>query len=106
MFSPEVYSSRRNALRHQIQSGIVLFPGNTESSMNYPDNTYTFRQDSNFSYFFGLHHPNLAGVVDIDNNVDYIFGNDVDIEDIIWMGPQPTIAEQAESRNKELGPAE
>jgi Xaa-Pro aminopeptidase len=95
MFSHEIYTRRRNALRHEIKSGIILLPGNAEASMNYPDNTYIFRQDSNFSYFFGLDHPNLAGVIDVDNGVDYIFGNDVEIEDIIWMGPQPTIAEQA-----------
>lgn len=95
MFSQEIYLKRRNDIRNEIKSGIILLPGNSESPMNYPDNTYTFRQDSNFSYFFGLNHPNLAGVIDIENGVDYIFGNDVDIEDIIWMGPQQTIAEQA-----------
>lgn len=95
MFAQEIYIKRRNALRSEVKSGIILLPGNKEASMNYPDNTYTFRQDSNFSYFFGLNHPDLAGVIDIDNGIDYIFGNDVDIEDIIWMGPQPGIAEQA-----------
>jgi Xaa-Pro aminopeptidase len=64
--------------------------------MNYTDNTYHFRQDSNFLYFFGLDHPGLAGVMDVDNNRDYIFGNDVDMDDIIWMGPQPSMKERAE----------
>jgi len=95
MFSPEIYINRRNALRREVKSGVILLPGNAEASMNYPDNTYAFRQDSNFSYFFGLDHPDLAGIIDIDNGVDYIFGNDVDIDDIIWMGPQPTISERA-----------
>ena len=74
---------------------MVLILGNTEASYNYPANTYHFRQDSDFLYFFGLDHPGFAGVMDIDENKDYIFGNDVDIDDIIWMGPQPSVKEQA-----------
>lgn len=97
MFKPETYTSRRNALRKEVKSGIILLPGNTEAAYNYPANPYSFRQDSNFSYFFGLDMPDLVGVMDIDNGVDYIFGNDVDIDDIIWMGPQPSISKLAES---------
>ncbi len=95
MFNSDVYTSRRNALRKLMPSGIILFPGNTEASYNYPANTYTFRQDSNFSYFFGLENPDFAGVIDVDNDVDYIFGNDFEIDDIIWMGPQPKVADLA-----------
>ena len=95
MFSAEVYTKRRNALRKELKYGIVLFPGNSEAAYNYPANTYTFRQDSNFSYFFGLDHPDLAGVIDLENGIDYIFGNDVGIDDIIWMGPQASMHEQA-----------
>jgi Xaa-Pro aminopeptidase len=78
-----------------MTSGLVLIPGNTEASYNYPANTYHFRQDSNFLYFFGLDHPDYFGVIDIDENKDYIFGNDVDLDDIIWMGPQPFIKDMA-----------
>ena len=95
MFNSEVYTERRNALRKLVKSGIILFPGNTEAAYNYPANTYTFRQDSNFSYFFGLENPDFAGIVDIDNGTDYIFGNDFEIDDIIWMGPQPKVADLA-----------
>ncbi len=95
MFTSKVYTARRNRLRNKMQSGLVLILGNTEASYNYPANTYHFRQDSDFLYFFGLDHPDFAGVLDIDENKDYIFGNDVDIDDIIWMGPQPTVKEQA-----------
>ena len=95
MFTPEEYTKRRNALRKELKSGIVLLPGNREAAYNYPANTYTFRQDSNFSYFFGLDHPDLAGVIDLENGVDYIFGNEVDIDDIIWMGPQPLMRDLA-----------
>ncbi|MCD4719996.1 MAG: aminopeptidase P N-terminal domain-containing protein, partial [Desulfobacula sp.] len=95
MFDAKVYNDRRNRLRKEIESGIVLILGNPEASFNYPANTYHFRQDSNFLYFFGLDHPDLAGVMDIDENKDYIFGNDVDLDDIIWMGPQPLMSEQA-----------
>lgn len=95
MFDAKVYTDRRNRLRKHIGNGIILLPGNTEASFNYPANTYHFRQDSNFLYFFGIDHPDLAGVIDLDENKDYIFGNDVDIDDIIWMGPQPSISDQA-----------
>ena len=94
MFSPRVYQERRNRLRKEMSSGILLFPGNKEVSFNYPAKTYSFRQDSNFSYFFGLDHPDLAGVIDLDSGKEILFGNDVDIDDIIWMGKQPTMKEQ------------
>ncbi|MBW6459890.1 MAG: aminopeptidase P family protein [Bacteroidales bacterium] len=95
MFAPSVYASRRARLRQLVSSGLILFPGNPEASMNYPANTYHYRQDSNFLYYFGLDHPDLAGVIDLDNGKDIIFGNDVDIDDIIWMGPQPSMNERA-----------
>ncbi len=95
MFKKEVYADRRNRLREEMSSGLVLIPGNSEASFNYPANTYHFRQDSNFLYFFGIDLYDLVGVMDVDANKDYIFGNDVDIDDIIWMGPQPTIKDQA-----------
>ncbi|MCX6266136.1 MAG: aminopeptidase P family protein [Bacteroidetes bacterium] len=95
MFPSTVYSDRRKKLRNELSGGLILFLGNQEVPFNYPANTYSFRQDSNFSYFFGLDHPDLAGIIDLDNGIDYIFGNDVDIDDIIWMGVQPTIRDQA-----------
>ncbi len=95
MFKKEVYIDRRNRLKNEISSGLAIIFGNAEASYNYPANTYHFRQDSDFLYFFGLYHPDFVGVIDIDNKKDYIFANDVDIEDIIWMGPQPTVKDQA-----------
>ncbi len=94
MFPSGIYSNRREKLRNELTRGLVLFLGNQEVPFNYPSNTYSFRQDSNFSYFFGLDHHDLAGVIDLDNGEDWIFGNDVDIDDIIWMGKQPSIKEQ------------
>jgi Xaa-Pro aminopeptidase len=95
MFTKETYIHRRAILRQKIGSGIILIPGNQESPMNYPENTYHFRQDSTFLYFFGLDLPGMFGVIDVDNNLDFLYANDVDIEDIIWMGPQKSVAEQA-----------
>lgn len=95
MFEASIYTQRRNALRSRMNKGIVLLPGNSEAPMNYPANTYHFRQDSNFLYFFGLSQPDLAGVIDLDNGTDILFGDDFGIEDIIWMGPQPSMAERA-----------
>lgn len=95
MFTKETYIRRREQLRKDVNSGIILILGNKEVAFNYPANTYHFRQDSNFLYFFGLNMPDVAGIIDIDNNKDWLFGNDVDLDDIIWMGPQPTMHELA-----------
>jgi len=95
MFDKVTYIKRRSTLKSKGLKGIGLIPGNMESPMNYKDNTYHFRQDSSFLYFFGLTLPGLAGIIDFDSGEDYIFGNDVDIEDIIWMGPQIPLKENA-----------
>ena len=95
MFKKEVYISRRARLHEIMKSGLALFIGNVESPMNYPANQYHFRQDSDFLYYFGLDLPGFAGLMDFDTGKDWIFGKDVDIDDIIWMGPQPTVKELA-----------
>ncbi|MEI8046479.1 MAG: aminopeptidase P family protein [Bacteroidota bacterium] len=95
MFSKEIYIQRREKLRKSIGSGLILLLGNDESPMNYADNGYHFRQDSTFLYFLGLNHPFLAGVLDCDAGEDTIFGNDLTVEDFVWMGPQPTLAVQS-----------
>ncbi len=97
MFNPKTYIDRRKQLKSQFQSGLLLFLGNDESSMNYHDNTYHFRQDSSFLYYFGLdEQAGLAGLIDLDNDRDYIFGDDYTIDHIVWMGSMPTIKERSE----------
>ena len=95
MFSQETYIQRRDKLRKKFKSGLLLFLGNTEAPMNYPGNTYKYRQDSNFLYFFGLDHPGLAAVMDIEAGTDCMYGDDYTLDDVIWMGPQPTIADMS-----------
>ena len=95
MFDSIIYQNRRQALRKLMGHGIVLLLGNNEAPCNYTDNEYLYRQDSTFLYFFGQSHPGYAGILDIDANEDYFFGNDVDMDDIIWMGVQPTIKDLA-----------
>lgn len=95
MFETKTYVNRRDKLRKSLKDGIVLILGNVDVPMNYPANTYHFRQDSNFLYFFGIDHQGMAGIMDIDNKVDYLFGDDVSIDDIIWMGPQPLLKDKA-----------
>lgn len=95
MFQAEVYIQRRKILCEKIGSGLILFWGNDESPMNYPDNTYHFRQHSSFLYYFGIDFPSLAAVIDVDNHHQIIFGDDFTIDDIVWLGPQTTIAERA-----------
>jgi Xaa-Pro aminopeptidase len=95
MFPTQLYIERRESLRRKISNGLILFLGNTDIPYNYRSNTYHFRQDSTFSYFFGLHQPDLAGIIDLEEGSELIFGNDIDIEDIIWMGNLPSIKERA-----------
>jgi len=95
MFKKETYINRRKQLKTNFNTGILLFLGNEESSMNYMDNTYRFRQDSSFLYYFGLDYPGLVGIIDIENDKDYIFGDDLTIDHIVWMGSQPTIKERS-----------
>lgn len=94
MFEVSTYINRRKRLRNQVDSGILLFLGNDESPMNYADNPFHYRQDSTFLYFFGLSFAGLAAVVDIDEDRDILFGDDLTVEDIVWMGTQPTLAER------------
>jgi len=96
MFNRETYISRRQKLTQHISEGIILLLGNVDSPMNYADNTYYFRQDSSFLYFFGLDFQKLAGVIDVESGEEIIFGDDVEIEDIIWMGPQIALKEKAD----------
>ena len=96
LFESQVYKNRREKLMNAVNGGIAVFLGNHEAPMNYPDNTYNFRQDSDFLYFFGLSIADIAAVIDFDAHQSIIFGNDFTIDDIIWMGDQPTIASLAE----------
>lgn len=97
MFSQEIYLGRRERLSKNMKGGIAFFPCNNEAPMSYPANCYRFRQDSTFNYFFGLLEPmRMAGIIDFDKNETILFGEDYTIDDIIWMGPQPTIKELAE----------
>ncbi len=95
MFEKEVYIKRRQRLKSLINNGIALFVGNVEAPMNYPDNTYHWRQDSDFLYFFGIDLPGLAGVIDFNSGDEIVFGDDFTVDDIVWMGPQPSVAELA-----------
>ena len=96
MFDKNTYIRRRKELQAKVKDGILLFLGNNESPMNYPSNTYHYRQDSHFIYFFGIQVDHLAAIIDLDEQKEIIFGNDYTIDDIIWMGNQPTIQSLAD----------
>ncbi|WP_372753861.1 aminopeptidase P family protein [Labilibaculum sp.] len=96
MFQKTTYLERRKKLKQKVGNGLILFFGNDESPMNYADNTFHFRQNSTFLYYFGLNRPELAAVIDIDNDAEIIFGDEYTVEDFVWRGTQPTIASKAE----------
>jgi Xaa-Pro aminopeptidase len=93
MFDPAIYRARRERLKKDVGSGVILLLGNDEVGMNYAANTYHFRQDSTFLYFFAVDLPGVAAVVDIDQNTETIYGDDLTVDDIVWTGPQPTLAD-------------
>ncbi len=95
MFSTQTYIERRSTLKRTVGSGLILIMGNEEAPMNYHDNTYRYRQDSNFLYYFGISLANLAAVIDVDSGEEIIFGDEFTMDDIIWVGPQPTLNDQA-----------
>ena len=112
MFSKKTYRERRKALKEKVSTGLILFFGNEDSPMNYTDNTYHFRQDSTFLYYFGIQRPGLIALLDIDNDREILFGDDYTVEDWVWMGPQPTVKYLAENCDvgqvqplNELGPS-
>ncbi len=96
MFEKNTYINRRKAMKSKGLKGIGLFLGNNSSPMNYRDNTFHFRQDSTFLYLFGLDFQGLAGIIDFETGEDFLFGDDAEISDIIWMGPQIPLKENAD----------
>ncbi|MBO4811348.1 MAG: aminopeptidase P N-terminal domain-containing protein [Prevotella sp.] len=90
----ETYLRRRARLKKDMGSGVLLFLGNAEVGMNYADNTYPFRQDSTMLYFFGLDFPGIAAVIDVDEDREIVFGNDLTIDDIVWTGMMPSLSER------------
>lgn len=94
MFAKETYVRRRERLRAQVGSGVVLLPGNDESPMNFAGNAYPFRQDSTFLYFFGLDLPGLAAIIDVDEGTECVFGRDPTVEEIVWTGPLPLLQDR------------
>ncbi len=101
MFSKDVYIRRRRTLLAKMkeagQTGLILFVGNAEAPAQYKDNCYKWRQDSSWLYFMGLDEPLMAAILDIDSGSETLFADDVEIDDIIWMGPQPSVRSKADA---------
>ena len=96
MFNKETYIRRRQELKKLVGEGLILLFGNNEAPANYPANSYApMRQDSSFLYYFGQHRDALVGIIDIDNDQEMLIGDDIDIEDIVWMGFVPSVADLA-----------
>ena len=96
LFDKQTYVERRNRLRQLVGSGLIVLPGNNDSPLNYPANTYKFRQDSSFLYFFGQQRNGLAGVLDADSGEDWLAGDEIDIDDIVWFGSVHSVKAMAE----------
>ena len=96
MFNQETYIRRRAELKKLVGEGIIVLFGNNEAPYNYPANCYApMRQDSSFLYYFGQHRDGLVGVIDIDKDEEWLLGDDIDVEDIVWMGFTPSVADLA-----------
>ena len=101
MFAKEVYVRRRITLLQKMQEagekGLILFVGIADAPAQYKDNCYKWRQDSSWLYFMGLDEPLMGALLDIDTGTETLFADDVDIDDIIWMGPQPSVRSKADA---------
>ena len=86
LFDAQLYIDRRTRLCEEVQSGIIWIMGNGESACNYKDNTYPFRQNSNFLYYFGINAPDLSALLDCTTGEAVIYGHELTMDDIIWMG--------------------
>lgn len=95
MFSAQTYVERRARLRRMVGKGIIILNGNLDTAINAPENAMAFRQESSFLYYFGLDVARLVGVIDCENDCDTLYGNEVTIDEMIWTGPLPSMAEQA-----------
>ena len=96
MFSKETYIRRRQELKKLVGKGVIILFGNNDAPANYPANAYApLRQDSSFLYYFGQHREGLVGIIDIDNDTEMLLGDDIDVEDIVWMGYTPSVADLA-----------
>ncbi|SDL67677.1 Xaa-Pro aminopeptidase [Segatella bryantii] len=97
MFNKQTYIERREELKKLVGSGVIILFGNNESPCNFPNNSYyPFRQDSSFLYYFGQKRDGLVGVIDIDNNIETLVGDDIEIEDIVWYGKVDSVHDMAE----------
>ena len=97
MFSKETYVSRRAELKKLVKSGIIILFGNNDSPANYPNNAYSpFRQDSSFLYYFGQKRDGLVGIIDIDNDMETLIGDDISVEDIVWHGSVDSVHDMAQ----------
>ncbi len=95
MFSKETYTSRRDRLAAMMPDSLLLFVGNDDAAFNYRDNQYRFRQDSTFLYLFGLDTPGLAATIDTATGETVIFADELSMDDIVWTGPMPSVADRA-----------
>ena len=83
-------------MRQLVGHGLIVLMGNNETPMNYPSNTYKFRQDSSFLYFFGQHRDGLVGVIVADSGAETLLGDEIDIDDIVWYGEVTSVVQMAE----------
>jgi Xaa-Pro aminopeptidase len=100
MFQPAIYAERRRKLAASMRlrgesRGVILLHAHSESPINYPDNAYPFRQDSNWLYFVGLDEPDMAALIDVEDGGTLLCGDEISLDDMIWTGQRPGVGELA-----------
>ena len=96
MFDKDTYIRRRRELKKLVGDGVIVLFGNNNSPANFPNNGYhPFRQDSSFLYYFGQQREGLVGVIDVDNDVETLVGDDISIDDIVWYGSVDSVSDMA-----------
>ncbi|MEM7574170.1 MAG: aminopeptidase P family protein [Bacteroidota bacterium] len=96
MFPAATYQNRRQQLAQQLSSGLILIMGNDDAPMNYGANPYPFCQDSNFRYYAGIKQAGLSLTIDPATGESTLYGDDLTLADVVWMGEHPSTRELAD----------
>ncbi len=91
MFKADRYKTRRDKLLNIMGSDTALILGQRLVPRNYAANTFPCRQSSHFLYLAGHNLPDMALL--LQDGEFTLFGPQPSMDDIVWTGPLPTLAE-------------
>jgi len=85
----KVISLMKQTIKTYANHTWILLKGGTQETEYASDNDVLFRQESYFSYLFGVKEPDLWGAINIGTSESYLFIPSYDDDYAIWSGPIP-----------------